>query len=127
MAWKCSNTVKSSIARDGGAARETRLTLAGLGVSPARVSVVPAPDSGRRSRPGEGERAMRETRVCCYASLAAVATLAVMAVGPARALGAGAVMPNAVSMVDCNGHSPVYRAVKPGLGGLCADPIEIER
>ena len=33
--------------------------------------------------------------------------------------------PNATSNMDCNGHSPVYKAVKPGLGGLCTDPVSI--
>src|SRR4051794_31034624 len=37
----------------------------------------------------------------------------------------GAVAPNPVNMLDCNGHSPVYTAVKTGLGGLCTDPIAI--
>jgi hypothetical protein len=48
------------------------------------------------------------------------ATLAVAASSPT-----GGIMPNPVSMMDCNGHSPKYQAVKPGLGGLCADPVRI--
>ena len=32
------------------------------------------------------------------------------------------VMPNATSMMDCNGHSPKYKDVKQDLGGLCTDP-----
>jgi hypothetical protein len=39
----------------------------------------------------------------------------------------GRVMPNPVSMMDCNGHSPKYQALKPGLGGLCTDPVRIGR
>ena len=35
------------------------------------------------------------------------------------------VKPNPVSMMDCNGHSPKYQAVKAGLGGLCTDPLAI--
>jgi hypothetical protein len=30
-------------------------------------------------------------------------------------------------MMDCNGHSPKYQAVKTGLGGLCADPVAVGR
>ena len=37
----------------------------------------------------------------------------------------GGVKPNAINNMDCNGHSPVYKAVKPGLGGLCTDPVSI--
>jgi hypothetical protein len=37
--------------------------------------------------------------------------------------GTGGVQPNHLSMMDCNGHSPKYQAVKPGLGGLCTDPL----
>ena len=48
------------------------------------------------------------------------ATLAVAASSPS-----GGIMPNPVSMMDCNGHSPEYQAVKPGLGGLCTDPLAI--
>ena len=32
------------------------------------------------------------------------------------------VKPNSTGMMDCNGHSPVYKTVKQGLGGLCTDP-----
>jgi hypothetical protein len=37
----------------------------------------------------------------------------------------GGVQPNQTSMMDCNGHSPKYQAVKSGLGGLCTDPVAI--
>ena len=33
------------------------------------------------------------------------------------------VAPNAISMMDCNGHSPKYKEVKPDMGGLCSDPV----
>ena len=32
------------------------------------------------------------------------------------------VKPNATSMMDCNGHSPVYKSVNQDLGGRCVDP-----
>ncbi|HUY51078.1 MAG TPA: hypothetical protein VMV92_36150 [Streptosporangiaceae bacterium] len=33
------------------------------------------------------------------------------------------VKPNATGMMDCNGHSTVYKDVKQDLGGLCTDPL----
>lgn len=41
------------------------------------------------------------------------------------AASSGGVQPNHVSMMDCNGHSPVYKNVKQNMGGLCTDPIAI--
>src|SRR5205823_4472371 len=57
----------------------------------------------------------------------AVGAALAVSLAPARGAGAGTggVAPNPINMLDCNGHSPVYSAVKPGLGGLCADPIAI--
>ena len=45
---------------------------------------------------------------------------------PAVAAPAGGVRPNAINEMDCNGHSPVYKTVKPGLGGLCTDPKRVD-
>lgn len=39
----------------------------------------------------------------------------------------GAVAPNATNMVDCHGWSPAYKPVKAGLGGDCADLINVEK
>ena len=33
------------------------------------------------------------------------------------------IAPKPVNELDCNGFSPVYRSVKPDLGGLCTDPL----
>ncbi|HEV7204899.1 MAG TPA: hypothetical protein VGN18_09830 [Jatrophihabitans sp.] len=38
---------------------------------------------------------------------------------------AARVVPNPINNLDCNGHSAMYKTLKSGLGGLCADPIEI--
>jgi hypothetical protein len=38
---------------------------------------------------------------------------------------AGGVAPNSTNMMDCNGHSTIYKSVKQDLGGLCTDPIAI--
>src|SRR5262249_21879244 len=69
-------------------------------------------------------RCPRATRVRRVGA-ALVAALATGPAGPAAASAGGSVPANPVSMVDCNGHSLVYQPVKVGLGGLCADPIEI--
>ncbi len=46
-----------------------------------------------------------------------------------RALGTvahiGGIRPNHISMMDCNGHSPKYKSVKPDMAGLCADPFSV--
>jgi hypothetical protein len=44
--------------------------------------------------------------------------------GSARAV-SGAVAPNSVSLVDCNGWSPVYQSLAPTMRGLCADPLQV--
>jgi hypothetical protein len=58
----------------------------------------------------------------------AAATALTFSLGPtgsAVAVGSasGSVAPGSTSMMDCNGHSPVYQSVKQGLGGLCTDPL----
>ncbi|MEV4264179.1 hypothetical protein [Kribbella sp. NPDC049584] len=62
---------------------------------------------------------------------AAVITLAIAmmpALGwQATAAAPATVKPNATNMMDCNGFSPKYKSVKHGLGGLCTDPITIDR
>jgi len=35
----------------------------------------------------------------------------------------GAVQPGSSGMMDCNGHSPLYKSVKAGLNRSCADPV----
>ncbi|MFI5694009.1 hypothetical protein ACIA58_19335 [Kribbella sp. NPDC051586] len=45
----------------------------------------------------------------------------------ATAAAPATVKPNATNMMDCNGFSPKYKSVKHGLGGLCTDPITIDR
>jgi hypothetical protein len=37
----------------------------------------------------------------------------------------GSVAPNPTSMVDCNGHSPLYKSASPGMGGRCTDPLSV--
>ena len=66
---------------------------------------------------------MRGFRLSSCAVLAVA--LFVWLVAATSADAASGVKPNPTNMVDCNGHSPAYAAVKPGLGGLCTDPIEV--
>jgi hypothetical protein len=35
------------------------------------------------------------------------------------------VQPNAVNLADCNGWSKSYTSLKPGMRGLCTDPVQI--
>jgi hypothetical protein len=35
------------------------------------------------------------------------------------------IRPHHIGMMDCNGHSPRYKSVKPNMGGLCVDPFSI--
>jgi hypothetical protein len=37
----------------------------------------------------------------------------------------GSVMPNSISMVDCNGHSPLYQSVRADMVGGCTDPLSM--
>jgi hypothetical protein len=46
---------------------------------------------------------------------------ATMAAGPTS----GAVKPNPMGMMDCNGHSPMFKSVKVGLNRSCTDPVEV--
>src|SRR5438270_327804 len=48
-------------------------------------------------------------------------TGATLAAGPTS----GAVKPNPTNMVDCNGRSPLFKSLKPGLSGLCTDAMEV--
>lgn len=62
---------------------------------------------------------------------AAVVTLAIAmlpALGwQATAAAPATVKPNAIGMMDCNGFSPKYKSVKNGLGGLCTDPVAVDK
>ncbi|GAA2809921.1 hypothetical protein GCM10010522_29750 [Kribbella solani] len=62
---------------------------------------------------------------------AAVITLAIAmmpALGwQATAAAPAPVKPNAIGGMDCNGFSPLYKSVKHGLGGLCTDPVKIDK
>jgi hypothetical protein len=52
-------------------------------------------------------------------------TALVFSLSPTGTLAAkvgGSVTPHSTNMLDCNGHSLVYKAVKADLGGLCTDP-----
>src|SRR5215467_5383836 len=85
---------------------------------------------------GEEELRMRRPWSRWLAWAGAGATAVVFSLSPtgsvAASLGAsgsaagGAVAPNAIGMMDCNSHSPVFKSVKSDLGGGCADPIAIE-
>jgi hypothetical protein len=63
-------------------------------------------------------------RASQIAVLAALFTFA-LASGSARAT-AGGVMPNQLSLVDCNGWSPTHQSLAPTLRGLCTDPIAVD-
>ncbi|HEV2371151.1 MAG TPA: hypothetical protein VGS19_03185 [Streptosporangiaceae bacterium] len=68
------------------------------------------------------------TVVATAGSVATVCALTTAGVSTAAAsTHSGGVRPNATNMVDCNGHSPKYKAVKAGLGGLCTDPIAVNK
>ncbi|HET8583205.1 MAG TPA: hypothetical protein VFL65_08125 [Jatrophihabitans sp.] len=59
---------------------------------------------------------------------AAALVMLAFSVMPATASAAPAthsVKPNKTNELDCNGHSPMYKSVKPDLGGLCTDPKAI--
>jgi hypothetical protein len=62
--------------------------------------------------------------VVCNLSLTGSATAATTAAA-AKADTAGAVAPNPVSDVDCNGWSPKYGSVRKQAGDLCTDPIRV--
>src|SRR5262249_47283565 len=63
-------------------------------------------------------------RASQIAVLAALFTFA-LASGSARAT-AGGVMPNQLSLVDCNGWSPTHQSLAPTLRGLCTHPIAVD-
>jgi hypothetical protein len=62
--------------------------------------------------------------VVCNLSLTGSATAATTAAA-AKADTAGAVAPNPVSDVDCNGWSPKYGSVRKQAGDTCTDPIRV--
>ncbi|GAA1555152.1 hypothetical protein GCM10009804_10030 [Kribbella hippodromi] len=45
----------------------------------------------------------------------------------ATAAAPASVKPNPIGGMDCNGFSPKYKSVKNGLGGLCTDPVKIDK
>jgi hypothetical protein len=55
------------------------------------------------------------------------ATAIVFSLSPTGTMAApsGSVMPNPAGMMDCNGHSPLYKSVKAGLNRSCADPVAL--
>jgi len=74
----------------------------------------------------------RLIRVCAVIGtvLVVAATTGVGSVAASAAPGKAAgtsdsrsVKPKSTSMMDCNGHSTVYKEVKQDLGGGCADPV----
>jgi hypothetical protein len=62
--------------------------------------------------------------IVCNLSLTGSATAATAAAA-AKADTAGAVAPNLVSDVDCNGWSPKYGSVRKQAGDTCTDPIRV--
>ena len=73
----------------------------------------------------------RWVTICASLGLATAALVATAGTVAASAASTGvsaqkasvSVMPNPVSMMDCNGHSTKYRDVKQDLGGGCTDPL----
>jgi hypothetical protein len=67
----------------------------------------------------------RLRRVIRTVSLASALVLPLTAWVPSAApvLAAGEVAPNATSLVDCNGFSPLYHSVKVSMKAFCADPF----
>ncbi|MGH7608815.1 MAG: hypothetical protein ACREOD_02560 [Candidatus Dormibacteria bacterium] len=54
------------------------------------------------------------------AGISLAGTVAVLGSSQPQAAG---IAPNSTNELDCNGFSPVYKDVKPDLGGLCTDPL----
>jgi hypothetical protein len=55
--------------------------------------------------------------------IAGLAALFVFVLSSGSAGATGGVAPNPVNMLDCNGLSQAYQALKPTMGGLCTDPF----
>ncbi|MGA3153777.1 MAG: hypothetical protein ACLPN6_14420 [Streptosporangiaceae bacterium] len=62
--------------------------------------------------------------VICQLSLVGSATQAAVTTA-ARAAAAGAVAPNPVNELDCNGWSRAYKTVRKLAGDLCTDPVKV--
>ena len=62
--------------------------------------------------------------VVCQLSVAGSATAATAAT-TAKTVATGAVAPNPVNELDCNGWSPKYGTVRKLAGELCTDPIKV--
>src|SRR5262249_51341236 len=78
---------------------------------------------GRARERKEGRMKRSVLRVSQVAVLAALFVFA-LASGNARAV-SGGVMPNQLSLVDCNGWSPAHQSLAPAMRSLCADPINV--
>ena len=90
--------------------------------------------SGRGSPPGAGRKwrlllvPAMGVAVICQLSLTGTAGAATVAaaVKTGNSVAAGAVAPNPVNELDCNGWSPKYGTVRKSAGDLCTDPISIK-
>ena len=69
----------------------------------------------------------RRIAVGAGALLAVALSLVASNQSSAGAVQASGVKPHRVSEMDCNGRSPAYKSVKPDFGGLCADPVTVEK
>jgi hypothetical protein len=65
--------------------------------------------------------------VVCQLSFTGTARAASTATtGSARTAATGAIAPNPINALDCNGYSPKYQSVRPTGRSLCTDPRSIE-
>jgi len=66
----------------------------------------------------------RVGRLASFGSMAVLAVFTFLVQGATVTPAATTeVSPNSANMVDCNGLSPVYRAVKMNMKSLCTDPF----
>ena len=63
--------------------------------------------------------------VVCQLSLGTAGLASASTAQPAAA--PGAVAPNPVNEVDCNGWSPKYQTVKKLAGSTCVDPVKVDK
>jgi len=86
--------------------------------------------SGRGSPPARGRKwrlllvPAMGVAVICQLSLTGSAGASTAAL-TAKTVATGAIAPNPVNEVDCNGWSHKYKSVGPEAGALCTDPIKI--
>ena len=62
-------------------------------------------------------------RLARIGSLGTILALSFYAVTVSGAPASSGVAPNAVNNLDCNGHSPIYKPLKPSMSMLCTDPF----